>query len=324
MASSIFGGIANAIDGGPKLNRISYSSALDDQLNALTQEQAALRAADAADLARLTTAAQGAASGVEALAPGDLAILQRIIDNNSSAANDPFQTYTNVGNYNLGLLERLSGGLAEQGRAGESQRLAGLGYGGRGGSTYQSNTLLDRISKNLSPVYAQTLSTIGRDASAIDAGRQTQNASTIGTIRERATIPGRALPYYSLPIEARGGVNNQQIAALLGLGEGYKTNTAGYREKATALGSIAGSLDSAVDTGVSLYSSGALGGLLGGGGSGGGKSVSTAAPYQPTTYGPSGYGLNFSYNNQPLAPTVPASGYGQYSMSNAWAPPWRN
>ena len=323
MASSIFGGIANAIDGGPKLNRISYSSALDDQLNALTQEQAAQRAADAADLARLSAAARGAAGGVEALAPGDLAILQRIIDNNMASGNDPFQTYTNVGNYNFGLLERIAGGLADQGRAGESQRLAGLGFGGRGGSTYQSNTLMDRISRNLAPVYAQTLGTIGRDASAIDAGRQAQNASTIGTIRERATIPGRALPYYSLPLEARGSVNAQQIAALLGLGEGFKTNTAGYREKATALGSIAGSLDSAVDTGLSLFSSGAMGGILGGGG-GGGKSVSTAQPFQPVTFGPSGYGLNFSYSGQPLAPQVPPSGYNQYTLSNTWVPPWRN
>jgi hypothetical protein len=304
MASSIFGGIANAIDGGPKLDRIKYSSNLDDQLNLLTNSQTANRAANAADVARLSAAATGAAKQIEGLSAADQAVIQQIINSRV----DPFSTYTGVGNYNLGLLNNLSAGLAEQGRAGESRRMAALGFGGRGGSTYGSNTLLDRISKNLAPVYAQTFGNIGRDATAIDSGRLNQNQNTLGLLDYRAGIPMRAVNAYGIPIQARQSVNDAEIRNLLGLGEGYKTNTAGFREKQTALGSIAGSLDSAVDTGLSLYTGG-----LAGGNNGPSRS-------QPT---------NIGFSQPPSGQSFGPSGYGGYGMSysqpskpGAWQPPW--
>lgn len=319
MASSIFGGIANAIDGGPKLDRISYSSTLDDQLGLLTKGQEAKRAADAADLARLSGAATGAAKQIEGLSAGDMAVIQQIIQ----SRQDPFQTYTNVGNYNLGILNNLSANLANLGRAGESRQQAALGYGGRGQSTYGTNTLLDRISKNLSPVYASTIAGISPAATAIDNSRLNQNNNTVGLLDYRAGIPLRSVDAYGIPIEARSSVNADAIRSLLGLGEGYKTNTAGYREKQTALGNIGSALDSVVDTGTSLYSSGLFNGMLGGGAA---KAPATQS-YTPANFGSSGYGnFNMSYNGAPLAPQVPPSGYGQYGMSynGAWAPPWRN
>lgn len=298
MASGIFGGIANAIDGGPKLDRISYSGTLDDQLNLLTNDQTRNRAANAADLARLSAAATGAAKDIEGLSAADQAIIQRIINQQV----DPFTTYTGVGNYNLGLLNNLSAGLADQGRAGESRRMAALGYGGRGGSTYGSNTLLDRISKNLAPVYAQTFGNIGRDAAALEASRINQGNQTLGMLDYRAGIPLRSVNAYGIPIQARQSITDAEIRNLLGLGEGYKTNTAGYREKQTALGSIAGSLDSAVDTGLSLYSAG----MFGGGGGGGVTKKSPVAPTFQASFAPSGYG-----------------NYGvSYSQPGAWRPPW--
>lgn len=300
MASSIFGGVANAITGGPKLSRVSYSPALDAQLGALTDAQAQQRAANAGDVARIGAQASRAAGQMEALNPEDMAVLQGIINNRT----DPFQTYQNVGNYQFSLLDRLASGLAEQGRAGESRRMAALGYGGSGRSTYGSNTLLDRISRNLTPVYASTLSNIGRDATSVDAGRLNQNAQTAAMIRERAAIPGRSLPLYQLPLQTRMDVNEAEIANLLGLGDAWRNNTAGFREKQTALGNLASSLDSAVDTGLSLYT----GGLFGGGGGGlGGILGGGRQPSGGNPFGPSGYG-NFSI------------GYN----SGAWTPPWRN
>lgn len=325
MASSFFSGIGEAISPA-KLKRVSYSSALDEQLDALTKAQTEGRALSAAELARLNEASVAAGKEVEALSPGDMAIIQQIISGNQS--RDPLQTYTQVGDYNFGLLDRLASGLAQQGQAGESRKLAAMGYGGRGNSTYQSNTLLDRISKNLTPVYASTMGNIGRDASAIDTGRLNLNRDTLSNVQYRSTIPGRALPYYAAPIEARQSLTQSEIANLLGLGEGYKGNTAGFREQQSALGSVMGSLDSAVDTGLSLYSGGLAGGSGGGmfgGGGGGSKASESATKFQPTNFGPSNYGMNFSYSGQPLTPSVAPSGYQNYGMSyGAWTPPWRN
>lgn len=324
MASSLFGGVAAAISP-PKLKRVTYSGDLDTQLADLTKAQTAGRQASQADLDRLIGASRTAAGQVEQLAPGDMAVLQSVINQRT----DPFQTYTGVGNYNMGLLERLSGNLAEQGRAGESRRFAALGYGGRGPSTYQSNTLLDRVSKNLAPVYASTLGNIGRDASSIESNRLNQNANVVSLLRERAGIPTRSLPLYSLPLDARQQLTQDDIANLLGLGEGFKENTAGFREQQSALGNIASSLDSAVDTGLSLYSGGLMGGGGGGlggifGGGGGGGATRAPATFTPSNFGPSGYGnFGVSYSGGPLqaGANFGPSGYGNYGINyGAWTP----
>jgi hypothetical protein len=319
MASSIFGGIAGAISGPPKVKRISYSSQLDDQINQLTGAQSGTRSANAADVARIGAQAGKAATQMEQLNPEDMATIQSII----GGRVDPFQTYQNVGNYQFGLLDRLASNLAEQGRAGESRRLASMGYGGRGGSTYQSNTLLDRISRNLSPVYASTLGNIGRDATAIEGSRLGQNANIVDLIRERAGIPARSLGLYQVPLQTRMAVNDAEIASLLGLGEAVRTNTAGFQERPTALSQIASSLDSIVDTGMDLYSGGMLGGILGGGG-GGGRSPAATPPFRPANFGPSGFsGFNMSYTGGPLTPQPGPSGFGNFGMSYGWTPPWR-
>jgi hypothetical protein len=310
MASSIFGGIANAIDGGPKLNPVYYSGPINDQINQLTLAQTGNRAANDTDLARLNAEYLKAGGEVAKMAPGDQAIIASLVKERT----DPFATYQNVGNFNVGLLDRLASNLATQGQAGESRRMAALGYGGRGDSTYGSNTLLDRISKNLAPVYANTIATTGRDASAIDAGRIAQNQNTVGLLNYRANIPGRALDYYAAPITARNQVTDAEIAQLLGLGTAAKANTAGFREKQTALGSIAGSLDSAVDTGMSLYGGGMLKGVIPGGGNG-------SAP----SYGGGSYGGNspaFSFGGYTSPQNMPS--YGAGLSYNSWTPPWRN
>lgn len=323
MAFGLFSGIADAISPS-KLNRISYSPALDQQLNELTADQTGNRAAQAAQAGLYTNAANAAASEVAKLSPGDQAILQQIIN----ARVDPYQTYQNVGNYNFGLLDRLSGNLAGLGQAGDSRAQAALGYGGRGGSTYQSNTLLDRISKNLSPVYASTLNNIGRDASAISGNQIAQNQNTLGLLDYRAGIPGRGLSYLAAPIQLNQSLTDSEIQQLLGLGTGYKTNTAGFQEKKSPLGSIAGGLDSAVDTGISAYTSGLFGGTTkAGAGSAPASGYSGGVNFGPSGYGSFGvnYGSNPGYSTSPANPSFGPSGYSNYGVGyapGAWKPSW--
>lgn len=349
MASNIFGGVADAISP-PKLNRITYSPGLDAQINQLTLDQTANRAAQAAQAAKYGTAANAAAASVASLTPGDQAIIQNIIN----SQQNPLSTYQSVGNYNFGLLNNLSSGLADLGRAGDSRAQAALGYGGRGGSTYQSNSLLDRISKNLSPVYASTLGNIGRDASAISNNQLAQNNNTVGLLDYRAGIPGRSLSYLAAPIQLNQSLTDSQIQQLLGLGQATKQNTAGYQEKKSALGNIASSLDSAVDTGLAVYTGGLAGGNgtstgkssmfsgFGGRGATGGASGNglggLGSSGTPVNFGPSGYGnYGVSYGQPSAYPSsTPSfsgfgpSGYGNYGVgysqpsaqAGAWAPSW--
>lgn len=298
MAFSLFSGAADAITGGPKLQRITYSPELDSQLNALTQGQTAYQGQINAAVDRLSGAATSAAKQVEDMTPEDLATYRALIDRRI----DPLQTYQDVGNYQFSLIDRIAQSLAQQGRGEENRRAAAAGYGGSTGGTYQTNTLLDRISRNLAPVYAGALSTIGRDAGSIDTGRLNQASSTASLINSKATVPGRSLGYYQIPIASRTQSNADAIAALLGLGSGFKQNTAGYREQQTRLGALAGGLDSAVETGTDLalsYFGGGGGGMLGGimGGGGGGRQAQ-----QPRN------AINFQYTGGWAPPVNPYTG----------------
>lgn len=315
--ADIFGPIAEAISPA-KLKQIQYSDTLNNLLNQTTANQLTRQAADATDLAALSGAAKGAAKNIEGLTLGDQSLIGSLINSRV----DPFQTYQNVGDYQFNILDRLAGGLADQGRSGESRRQAALGYGGRGGSTYGSNTLLDRISRNLSPVYASTLGNLSSAASNIDANRITQDNNVLNLIGARAAAPTRSLPMYSLPIAARSQINDDQLRTLLGLGQGYKTNSAGFKEQKSALGNIGTALDGVVNTGVdlaSIYAGGGSGGALGGIFGGGGKAQPAAQPWYMGGMSGNSYGP-YSYGNY-------GGGYQQPSpwMANfGWQGPVRN
>lgn len=250
----------------PKLNQVKYSDALAGQLDNTTNSLTGYRADQSADLSKYGLALDEATGKVKALEAGDNSVLAQLI---ASSNQDPMDTYRGVGDYQFGVLDKLSKSIAGQGRAQDNALLAQFGAGGRGGSTYQTNSILDRLTRNLAPVYAGALSNLGKDTNTIVNGRTTNAGNVVNLLNTRAGIPLRTLPLQTATMDQRTQNLMDEIAAEGGLGNNYRTNSAGFKEeknKWAAFGDAAdSSINSAIDTGMSLYS----GGLSGGGGGGG-------------------------------------------------------
>lgn len=288
----------------PKEEQIFLNNPLQQQIGKTTDSLDAFRAGNAADLAKMGLEVDQASGQIKALAPGDTATLTGLIN---QGAEDPFQTYRNVGDYKFGVLDKLAKNIAGMGRAQDNGLMARLGYGGRGGSTYQTNSILDRISRNLTPAYTSALNGIGSDASSIVQGRTTGANNVLNLIANRAMIPARTLSLLTGLSDQRAQNLSNEIGAETGLGQASRTNYLGTKvtpnKWAAAASAIDDSLNSAVDTAGSLAASyfgggggGLLGGIMGGGGGGskgfggGGGSFNAMAPGQ--------YGAPYGGGNQ--------------------------
>jgi len=271
----------------PKTSHVKYSDALAGQLDNTTNSLTGYRSSQAGDLAKYGLALDEATGKVKALEAGDNSVLAQLI---ASSNQDPMDTYRGVGDYQFGVLDKLSKSIAGQGRAQDNALLAQFGAGGRGGSTYQTNSILDRLTRNLAPVYAGALSNLGRDTGTIVNGRTTNAGNVVNLLNTRAGIPLRTLPLQTATMDQRTQNLMDEIAAEGGLGNNYRTNSAGFKEeknKWAALGdALDSSVNSAIDTGMSLYSGGLSGGggggimsFLGGGGGGNRASAPNAGTF---------------------------------------------
>lgn len=281
----------------PKTSQVLYSDELNKALNATTSGLPDYRAAQEADLGRLTTELGRATENLRGLEAGDQSILTQLL----GQQQDPLATYREIGNYQTGVLDSLAKNLAGMGRSQDSALMARFGMGGRGNSTYQNISTIDRLSKNLAPYYAQSLGNLGRDTGIVSDARTGNVSNVMDILNSRASVPMRTVGIQTLPSQQRSQNLQTEISSLLGLGEGYRGNSAGFKQEnnkwADAFSAIDDSLNSAVDIGMSAYSGGAtggLGGILGGvmGGSSGGQSRNTGS-FFPTT----GYGMNRNGGN---------------------------
>jgi len=293
----------------PKEEQIFLNNPLQQQITKTTEGLDAFRAGNAADLAKMGLAVDEATGQLKALSAGDMQTIGGLINQGSE---DPFQTYRNVGDYQFGVLDRLAKNLAGQGKAQDNALLARFGMGGRGGSTYQTNTLADRLTRNLAPVYANSLGNIGRDASSIVQGRTTGAQNVLNLIANRAAIPTRSIPLLNMVTDRRAENLSNEIGAQSGLGQASRINYLGTKvtpnKWAAAASAVDDSINSAVDTGMSLASmyfgggaGGALGGIMGGMGGGGGSKGFGGGGYNPMAPGQSGAPSGGGNNQQVLA-----------------------
>lgn len=231
--------------------------------------------------------------------------------------------YRGIGDYQTGVLDRVSRSLANQGRASQNLNAARLGYGGRQ-SSYTQNAMIDRLSGNLAPAYASVLGNIGRDTQVLSGQGIANMSNAANLISQRQNAQGAAANYYLNPALARSQLSMEEAQNLGLLGQAAKGNTAGFRQEKDFVGRFAEGLGEAegtiLDTAMgvlSMYSGGGMGGIMGGGGGGGGSKSGPkqAAPTFTPTYSPpvdfgsSGgyYGGGFGYS-QPSGGTL--SSYG--------------
>lgn len=273
------------------------------------------RALSDADLARYATASQQAAGRVEGLLGQDNATLGALI---ARAGNyDPMAAYRGIGDYQTGVLDRVSRSLANQGRASQNLNAARLGYGGRQ-SSYTQNAMIDRLSGNLAPAYASVLGNIGRDTQILSGQGIANMSNAANLISQRQNAQGAAANYYLNPALARSQLSMEEAQNLGLLGQAAKGNTAGFRQEKDFVGRFAEGLGEAentiLDTAMGVLSMYSGGGMMGGGGGGNPGAKSTqrqAAPtYMPTYSPPVDFGSSGGYYGGGFGYSQPSGGGG--------------
>lgn len=287
------------------------------------------RSLNAADLTAYSDAIRRASGRVEALNPEDTATLGRVI--NETASADPMSVYRGVGDYQMGLFDRFSRGLADQGRRGQNLAFARMGYGGRGGSTYTNNALLDRISQNLAPVFSQISGNLGRDTQILGNQKLAQGGQVANLIGARRGLQTQGAELLLNPALARAELADLEAGRIGTLGNAARVNTAGFEAQKNDLAKFAEGLseaeDTILDTAMSVLSmytggmGGGLGGMMGGGGGGSkqpggasrGRGAAAATPtFTPNYAPPVDFGSSGGYYN-PGSFSYSGGGGGGYS-----------
>jgi len=311
--------------GKTKLKQQFYNDQLGKTITGAASAAQSNRTLNDADLARYATASQQAAGRVEGLLGQDNATLGSLI---AKAGNyDPMAAYRGIGDYQTSILDRFAGSLASRGKASQNLAEARMGYGGRGGSTYTQNAMIDRLAGNLAPAYASILGNLGRDTQILSGQGIANMGNAANLIAQRQNAQGGAANYYLNPALARSQLQGEEAQNLGLLGQAAKGNTAGFREEADLVtklgGAIAAGEGQVMDLAgsvLSAYGGGMLGGM-GGGGGGGAKGPKQAAPtftptYSPPVnfgssggyYQPGGFGFNLSGGNTYNGPAFGGGG----------------
>lgn len=302
-----------------------YSDSVGKAITGAANAAQSNRALSDADLARYASASQQAAGRVEGLLGQDNATLGALI---ARAGNyDPMAAYRGIGDYQTGVLDRVSRNLANQGRASQNLNAARLGYGGRQ-SSYTQNALVDRLSQNLAPAYASVLGNIGRDTQILSGQGIANMANAANLISQRQNAQGGAANYYLNPALARSQLAMEEAQNLGLLGQAAKGNTAGFRQEKDFVGRLAEGLSEAenttLDTAMGVLSMYSGGGMMGGGGGGnpGAKSAQRqAAPtFTPTYSPPVDFGSSGGYAQGGLKWPSSTPSYGPMASGYQYGP----
>jgi hypothetical protein len=223
------------------------------------------------------------------------------------------------------LLGQLGGGMSRADKAAASR----LGYAGRPSSSYMDKQRSSYLGAFGAPIASQIFAGLNPAAAGAAAERGANVRQQLGLMDYRNQIPAGLAEMELNPLQALQAARQSEIAQLGGLSDVARSNLAGFKENrnkwAAAAGAVDQSLNSALDTYMSLYSGGMLGGGGGGGGGlgglfgmGGGSRSSGTPQANPLFFGmqnqgfssaaPAGYGLTYTapVGYQPYAAPAPA------------------
>lgn len=269
--------------GGPKLKQVRYSDQLRDVLEKQVTSLGEL-GPTAADAARRYSEAVAASTPevdrIDRETIGTLGDLAR-----QYTTFDPAGTYERIRSGNISSLADQFVKMAALGEEGDKARLAALGYGGRGPSSYESILRSDRISRNIAPVLNTIYSTLGSDVDRLNTNRLANLGYALPVLDYRRSIPGSRDARVLLPYQAEASMLGDQVALGTDLGDAFKSNIAGFKSEknkwANFFEQSGRALDQAADRAIDLYTGylgGGMGGLGGGGGGGGGGTKLPTGP----------------------------------------------
>jgi hypothetical protein len=180
-----------------------------------------------------------------------------------------------------GLLGQMGGGMSKSDKMAASR----LGYAGKPSSSYMDKQRSSYVGAFGAPIAQQIFGGLNQAAGGAAAERGQNVNQQMGLMGYRNSLPMNMAEMELNPLRARQMARESEIGQLGGLSGVNNQNFAGFQKKQNkwaALGdAMDSSVNSAIDTGLSLYSGGMLGGggggMLGGlfGGKGGGSSQSS-------------------------------------------------
>lgn len=168
-----------------------------------------------------------------------------------------------------GLLGQMGGGMSKSDKMAASR----LGYAGKPSSSYMDKQRSSYIGAFGAPIAQQIFGGLNQAAGGAASERGQNINQQMGLMGYRNALPTNLAQMELNPLRARQMARESEIGQLGGLSGVNESNFAGFqkkRNKWAALGdALDSSVNSAIDTGMSLYSGGMLGGGGGGGGGGG-------------------------------------------------------
>lgn len=165
-----------------------------------------------------------------------------------------------------GLLGQMGGGMSKADKMAASR----LGYAGKPSSSYMDKQRSSYIGSFGAPIAQQIFGGLNQAAGGAAAERGQNISQQMGLMGYRNSLPMNLAEMELNPLKARQAARQSEIGQLGGLSDVNNSNFAGFQEKKNkwaALGeAMDSSVNSAIDTGLTLYSGGLLGGKAGGGG----------------------------------------------------------
>lgn len=197
---------------GPALSLLSkttekplyLSDAWKNALDASAAQLGSNQTSDNASLADYAAGINKAKGQIEPLVQQDIGTLGGQI--NRSAAYDPFGTLKQTGDYFQSLFDKTAGNIASMGQRNVNLARAAT-YGGRdvgpGGGSYDTNLLLNNISRNLAPAWANVINQINPAYQSQQQDRAMNLAQLQAMMAERRGLPLTTANLALLPIQAR-------------------------------------------------------------------------------------------------------------------------
>ncbi len=162
------------------------------------------------------------------------------------------------------LLGQMGGGMSRADKAAASR----LGYAGRPSSSYMDKQRSSYVGAFGAPIASQIFAGLNPAAAGAAAERGANVSQQLGLMDYRNQMPLGLAQLELNPLQALQAARANEISQLSGLSDVARSNFAGFKENrnkwAAAAGALDQSLNSALDTGLSLYSGGLIGGNTGG------------------------------------------------------------
>lgn len=271
MGVSNLGGIIGAF-APPKLKRIYNNELLQGQIDRSIGGMDQFRAASDEALGGYTAANRRAIEKVGGLQQQSEGEINQMLGSLGGASYMADRERAREGDLAAltGLLGQMGGGMSKGDKIAQSR----LGYAGRPSGTYTDKARASYMASFGAPLAGQIFSGLNTAASGSAAERGANIGQRMGLMQARNEMPLQMADLELNPLRARGMAREMEIGQLGDLSGVNKSNLAGFKEqknKWAAAGEAADeSINSAIDTYLSLYSGGLMGGGGGGGRGGGG------------------------------------------------------